>query len=398
MAHKKVSICRKWYGKIPIGRNGKLIPKNLWPKRRKYSWEVRWYSSDGKRYSKSFKDRKEAFEHAKSVQEKVDRGRCDKPRRITLAEFIVEHSQVMVGQKAHTTVKDHLRALRFFAEHVGSKTMLERVSPRHAESFVAKRLATGLAIGTVNKDIRTLRSIFNLAIEPRGYLGEGTNPFARIKERRITAEPPNYVPSESLNKVFDACKNTWWKAFLALAYASAGRRDELLNLTWPDIDFENQNVGFFPKKASAAILAWHPKDHESRVVPIPAETVQLLANLQTESEEGNPYVFIPTGRWQHILKRRSEGTWQPDYEIINNLTRSMETFCRRSCGDYFTPHDLRRSCITNWSKRLPIQTVQHLAGHSNIATTRKYYLSVQSSDMETAREIQSKLMTSLTNY
>ncbi|MHC4538809.1 MAG: site-specific integrase [Planctomycetota bacterium] len=69
-----------------------------------------------------------------------------------------------------------------------------------------------------------------------------------------------------------------------------------------------------------------------------------------------------------------------------------------SCGDYFTPHDLRRSCITNWSKRLPIQTVQHLAGHSNIATTRKHYLSVQSSDMETAREIQSKLMTSLTNF
>ena len=58
MAHKKVSICRKWYGKIPLDRDGKPIPKNLWPKRRKYSWEVRWYSSEGKRYSKSFRDRK----------------------------------------------------------------------------------------------------------------------------------------------------------------------------------------------------------------------------------------------------------------------------------------------------------------------------------------------------
>ncbi|UCC96705.1 MAG: tyrosine-type recombinase/integrase [Phycisphaerales bacterium] len=398
MAHKKVSITRKWYGKIPIGRNGKPIPRNLWPKRRKYSWEVRWYSSDGKRYSKSFKDRKEAEKHANTVQEKVDRGKCDKPRKITLAEFIVEHSQVMVGQKAHTTVKDHLRALTFFAKHVSSGIMLERVSPRHAESFVARRLADGLAVGTVNKDIRTLRGIFNLAIEPRGYLEEGTNPFAKIKERRIAAVPPNYVPAENFKKVLNACKNTWWRAFLTLAYTSAGRRDELLNLTWPDIDFESQNVGFFPKKASATILAWHPKDHESRVVPIPAEAIQLLANLQTESEEGNPYVFIPRGRWQHILGRRSEGTWQPDYEIINNLTRSIETLCRRSCVDYFTPHDLRRSCITNWSKKLSIQTVQHLAGHSNIGTPRKYYLSVQSSDMEAAREIQSELMTSLTNY
>jgi integrase len=365
---------------------------------RKYSSCSGWYSSEGKRYSKSFRDRKEAEKHANTVQEKVDRGKCDKPRRITLADFIVEHSQVMVGQKAHTTVKDHLRALGFFADHVGSKTMLERVSPRHAESFVAKRLTSGLAIGTVNKDIRTLRGIFNLAIEPRGYLAEGTNPFAKIKERRIAADPPNYVTPENLNKVFAVCKTTWWKTFLTLAYTSAGRRDELLNLTWPDIDFENQNVGFFPKKASATILAWHPKDHESRVVPIPAEAVQFLANLQTESEEGNPYVFIPTRRWQHILRRRSDGTWQPDYEIINNLTRSMEVLCRWASVDYFTPHDLRRSCITNWAKRLPIQTVQHLAGHSNIGTTRKYYLSVQSSDMEAARDIQSEVMTSLTNY
>jgi len=398
MAHTKVSINRKWYGKVPQDRSGKPIPRNLWPKRRKYSWEVRWYSSEGKRYSKSFRDRKEAEKHANTVQEKVDRGKCDRPRRITLAEFIVEHSQVMVGQKAHTTLKDHLRALRLFAEHVGWQTMLERVSPRHAESFVAKRLASGLATGTVNKDIRTLRGIFNLAIEPRGYLVEGTNPFAKIKERRIAAKPPKYAPSEDLNKVFEACKNIWWKAFLTLAYTSAGRRDELLNLIWSDIDFENQNVGFFPKKASDTMLAWEPKDHESRVVPIPAEAVQLLANLQTESEEGNPYVFVPTGRWKHILKRRSEGTWQPDYEIINNLTRSMETFCRRASVEYFTPHDLRRSCITNWAKRLPIQTVQYLAGHSNIDTTRKYYLSVQNSDMETAREIQSKLMTSFTNF
>ena len=60
MAHAKVSINRKWYGKIPRDRNGRPIPRNLWPKRRKYSWEVRWYSSEGKRYSKSFRDRKEA--------------------------------------------------------------------------------------------------------------------------------------------------------------------------------------------------------------------------------------------------------------------------------------------------------------------------------------------------
>ncbi|TRO43202.1 hypothetical protein E2P42_02485 [Candidatus Bathyarchaeota archaeon] len=210
----------------------------------------------------------------------------------------------MVGQKAHTTLKDHLQALRLFAEHVGWRTVLEQISPRHAESFVARRLADGLATGTVNKDIRTLRGIFNLAIEPRGYLMEGTNPFAKIKERRMAVKSPKYVPPKDLNKVFEKCRNLWWRAFLTLAYTSAGRRDELLNLIWSDIDFEKQNVSFVPKKASRLVLTWQPKNHESRVVPIPAEAIQLLANLQTESEEGNPYVFVSTRRWKHILKRR----------------------------------------------------------------------------------------------
>lgn len=303
MAHKKVSICRKWYGKIPMGRNGNPIPKNLWPKRRKYSWEVRWYSSDGKRYSKSFKDRKEAFEHAKSIQLQVDKGRADKPKQTTIADFIQEHERLMVGQVEHTTLKDQLRALKFFMEHVGSETSLVQITPRDAEAFVAYRLSKGVKPASVNKDIRTLRGIFNIAIEPRCYLAEGTNPFRKIRERKTTTRPPNYVSPDVLQKVLGVSKNLWWKAFFVLAYTSAGRRDELLNLTWADIDFETHNVAFVPKKATPSQLAWQPKDHEPRTIPIPQETVQFLANLQAESDEGNPYVFLTTNRLNHVLRR-----------------------------------------------------------------------------------------------
>jgi integrase len=49
-------------------------------------------------------------------------------------------------------------------------------------------------------------------------------------------------------------------------------------------------------------------------------------------------------------------------------------------------HDLRRSTITNWAKELPIQVVQQLAGHSDISTTRKYYLAVQPEDMISGKQ------------
>ena len=57
-------------------------------------------------------------------------------------------------------------------------------------------------------------------------------------------------------------------------------------------------------------------------------------------------------------------------------------------------HDLRRSAITNWAQHLPIQVVQQLAGHSNITTTRKYYLAVRPEDMDSANRITNEILES----
>jgi len=61
-------------------------------------------------------------------------------------------------------------------------------------------------------------------------------------------------------------------------------------------------------------------------------------------------------------------------------------------GGLGTFHDLWRTCITNWAKHLPIHVVQQLAGHGDINTTRKYYLSVQVDDLEKARQVQLQIL------
>lgn len=54
MATEKVGIYRKYHGKIPTDKAGQPLPKREWPKKRAFRWVVRWFGSDGKRYSKSF--------------------------------------------------------------------------------------------------------------------------------------------------------------------------------------------------------------------------------------------------------------------------------------------------------------------------------------------------------
>jgi len=192
MVTNKVSVGRKWLEPVPE-ENGRKIPRSEWIKKRRHCWIVRWYSTTGKRHGKLFDKRKGAEQYARKLQVLVESGKQDEPSKTTLREFVEEHERVMKGQVAHATLMDQLRALHMLQEFVGKSVLLQRITSRDAEAFIASRIESGLTTGTVNKDIRTLKRVFNLAIEPRGYLRDGQNPFAKIRERRQTAKNIRYV-------------------------------------------------------------------------------------------------------------------------------------------------------------------------------------------------------------
>ena len=395
MATEKVGIYRKYHGPIPTDKTGKPLPKSEWLRKRAFRWAVRWFGSDGKRYSKSCKTRKEAERFAEIKQTDIRSGKADPPPAITLTGFKAEHEQVMRGQVAHRTLDDQKRALRMFMEHVGKKIGLQNISPRHAESFIAARLASGVEASTANKDIRTLKRIFNLAIEPRGYLLAGTNPFEKIKPRKMTEKPIRYLSLKEYRALMNKAKDdSWWRALISVAYGSGLRRGEILNLTWADVNFESQRIRVAPKKETETTLEWEPKDHENRVLPVPEEAMQLLADLQADSVEGIPYVFLPAWRWRYMQLMRREGQWNKSQDLMNNFGRNFHKLRNKAGVAECTLHDLRRSCITNWAKVLPVYVVQKLAGHSDIKTTQKYYLAFQESDLEMARQAQSKILKS----
>ncbi|MCP4261635.1 MAG: hypothetical protein GY774_29655 [Planctomycetes bacterium] len=95
MAIEKVGVYRKWLEPVPK-KKGKPIPKSEWPKRRRYCWIVRWCGTNGKKYGKLFKTRKEAERHASELQKQVRLGKADRPKKVKLREFRLEHGQVML--------------------------------------------------------------------------------------------------------------------------------------------------------------------------------------------------------------------------------------------------------------------------------------------------------------
>ena len=113
---------------------------------------------------------------------------------------------------------------------------------------------------------------------------------------------------------------------------------------------------------------------------------------EAQAKEGFPYIFVSPKRLEKIRERQKIGKWTPRSEIINNLGRDFGVIRSRAGVAECTLHDLRRSVITNWARQLPIQVVQQLAGHSDISTTRKYYLTVRSEDMVSANEVLNSIL------
>ena len=392
MATKKVGLYRKYHGVIPTDESGRPLPKSQWPKKRAHSWVVRWFGEEGNRYARSFRARKEAEWFAETKQSEVRVAADNPPPSIRIGDFVEEHEKVMPGQVARRTLVSQLCALRLFMEHVGRNVHLWDIKPRHAESFVAARLAKGRKVATVNKEIRTLKAIFNLAIDPRGYLLPGQNPFARIRQRRLAPKPLRYVTPQEFHRVLSAAPTLWWKALLSVAYTVGARLGEMLHLTWADVDFLENRIRIVSKGNEGAQCEWEPKDHEGRLLPVPGDVIKLLTQLQAEAAEGCPYVFVPRWRWDYIQRARKAKRWDDRRSLVNNLGRRLATLRKAAGVAKFTYHDLRRSCFTNWARHLAIHIVKKLAGHSDIQTTQQYYLSVQEDDLEKARQVQSEIL------
>ena len=97
-------------------------------------------------------------------------------------------------------------------------------------------------------------------------------------------------------------------------------------------------------------------------------------------------------RWKHYGRQVETGTWKKHYAIVNNVLHSFKKYCGKAGIKLYCIHDMRRTCITDWAKRLPIHVAKHLAGHRDLRTTLQYYLSVQTEDLNKARDVQESLL------
>ncbi len=445
---RKVSVNRRWIEPVPLGQDGQPIPENLWPRRRKHVWIVRWFapSANGKvvRQSKQFESREDAEAFRNQRAEEFDRTPSARrvARNITIGEFAAEFGKLGQGPRGIVlrarSLQQSCNVLDRLVAFLGGDTRLSAVTSADAARFVAfvrtrkvkaspaklipkseitphinllitppAEKTIKLSEATVEKIKRTAKAAFSVAINPLGYIRE--NPFAAFKAGRLDGSPIRYVTDVEFAAMLSASgpettpAGLWWRCYLSICYSAGLRYAEAVNLVWADIDFAKGTIRVSPKPDGRDTVSWSPKDREVRTIPVPPATIDMLTKLQGASPEGHAYVFLPAERLAFIKAAKVAGKWKDTQGALNNFARSFRLLVQRAAKDApalldgegdpaVSVHDLRRTAITNWSKAANMQTVMTLAGHSNIETTRRYYAAVTEDQLDKVRGATCDLM------
>lgn len=383
---------------------------------KKKPWVCRWsgeYNPDtgkSKRYAKGFKLKVDAenFAAQKTV-EFSHGGRRDEPKDISIGRFCADWLRDQKVQLRPASLEGYQNTIRRLEDFFGKDSSLQDIDSKQARRFICEQKIR--TIGHEGKELedasreqikRQCKTIFGTAVEDGDLLA---NPFKKIKAKKLTPKRWHRVTVKQYFALLDAASSLRQKVAYALLYTSGARMGEAFNLTWSDIDFENGKLIIANREGTADTPPFYIKDHEARRIPLPKHTIDLLAEWQAQAPEGVPYILLTRERyervkakWQRLCKEGKP--WQNRF-IINNVLRNFKVHCKRAgikpVGK-LTIHTLRKCAAQNWADNLPMNVVKELMGHSDIATTQRYYNQVDADhEAKAARVIDEMLKTSDVN-
>lgn len=254
----------------------------------------------------------------------------DVPAPLTNSPVLNNYLEALRPRLELSTLKGYAQDLRLVA-----------TSGRHLENwphgYVSWRLTSKISRRTINLEIQAWN----------GFLRwQGKEPPTWKPLKHIPSKIRRSLTGEEIDRLALASKARWpiWKAYLL----TGARKSELETLEPEDIDLESKTLTIRDAKRGDKI----------RAVPIHSEALDIFSTWE------NVRTLMPT-----------------------NLSRAFRRDALKAHIRGVDLHCLRVTFITRLIQGgTNPQTVQRLAGHSNITTTLRYYLRCPHKDDRVALE------------
>ena len=232
----------------------------------------------------------------------------------------------------------------------------------HTSGLAAYMVDIGYAKSSVNKHLVALRRVLAESYQ-RGLYADHNDYYraAGVKSLRSETLPRGRtLRMEELRALIRTCLadennptlGVRDAAVITVLYAAAVRRQEVVDLNLADLDL---------KEARIRILG---KGSKKRQVYLQADAVGALQNwLDLRGKQLGPLFTRVTKSGRVMFKRLTP-------QAVYYLLKHRQT---QAGLDDFTPHDLRRTSITDLlSAQVDVLTVSAIAGHASADTTKRY--------------------------
>ena len=272
-------------------------------------------------------------------------GICE-PKRIQFKDFAVEYLDYSRVNKGKGTYKNDVWVIHRLIPVWGSEYMY-RITPKMIEDYKSGR-AQRVKPATVNRDLQTVKALFNKAVA-WDYLN--TNPAKPVKRMRLNKGMERFLSQEEADLLLRACRrsqNSHLYAIVCVALHTGLRRGEILRLQWPDVDFKAGKLHVVSREEGPT------KTRESRSVPMNRTVSDVLKRHPRRLD--TPYVFVS-----------SEG--KPFLSVHYGFCGAVQ----RAGINHVRFHDLRHTFASQLVMAgVDIRTVQELLGHKDIKMTMRY--------------------------
>lgn len=250
---------------------------------------------------------------------------------------------------------------------IGSKA-LRLINNADIENY--KNVRSGeVRKATVNKDLNTLKAIFNIAIK---FDWIKTNPVNKVRKLSIPQKEYLCFDITQIKLILNNIENVNIKHFIMFALLTGCRLNEIINLQIKDINFQDKLITIRNK------ANFKTKTGKIRDIPISDNLFNLLNEIVNVRSNGNILNFYNPD--QYLFTNSQKYKFTKDY-----ITHYFKKVLRKlNFDEKYHFHCLRHTFITTLIKAgVNINYVKEIAGHSEIGTTMNY-IHISTNDLRDA--------------
>lgn len=260
------------------------------------------------------------------------------------------------SDKTIVSYRKDLQQFLSFLELNHPVTGVEQVESKYIRNFMVYLLREKkLSSASIRRKLSSINTYFNFHVKRHGL---AKNPAKDVSALKLPQRIPQYLTASSMEQMSDNLeldqenfKSLRTYLIIELLYNTGMRRQELIDLTWKDLNTERKNV---------RILG---KGNKERLVPVSPKLLNELdvfKDMVKEEFGFLPETIIITDKGKKVYPRFI-------YDIVKKQLTEFSSLKKRS------PHILRHTFATHLlNSGADLNDIKELLGHSSLASTQVY--------------------------